>query len=167
MLSTIMSASVDAKVVPPSPAGAASVPRHCAPHPRPPGRGRIAELAARVLDGGELCREEALELFELETQAERYDLFAWANRIREQFKGNRVQLCSIVNAKAGGCPENCRFCAQSAHYQTGSPTYSLVEPGSVRAAADEAKSNGVGALASLPRGGASTRGRRWTRSASN
>ena len=38
---------------------------------------------------------------------------AGANRIREHFKGNKIHLCSIVNAKAGACSENCSFCAQS------------------------------------------------------
>src|SRR5258705_1902487 len=53
---------------------------------------------------------------------------SWANRIREHFKGNKIHLCSIVNAKAGACSENCSFCAQSSHYQTGSPKYGFIEP---------------------------------------
>jgi biotin synthase len=51
-----------------------------------------------------------------------------------------------VNIKAGGCSENCRFCAQSAAYQTESPRYGLVEQEPILTAADEAKSNGVTAL---------------------
>jgi biotin synthase-like enzyme len=79
-------------------------------------------------------------LFNLETSADILDLLSWANRIREQFKGNKIHLCSIVNAKAGACSENCSFCAQSSHYQTGSPKYGL----STRTrseAADEANKN--------------------------
>jgi biotin synthase len=71
---------------------------------------------------------------------------AWANRIREHFKGNKIHLCSIVNVKAGGCSENCRFCAQSAAYQTEAPRYGLVDFGPVLTAASEAKANGVTAL---------------------
>jgi biotin synthase len=71
---------------------------------------------------------------------------SWANRIRERFKGNKIHLCSIVNIKAGGCSENCRFCAQSAAYQTGSPRYSLVDNASILSAAEEAQANGVTAL---------------------
>jgi biotin synthase len=106
-------------------------------------RRRLAELGQRVLDGGPLTRAEGLWLFQLERSADIYDLMAWANRIRERFKGNKIHLCSIVNIKAGGCSENCRFCAQSALYQTDSPRYGLVEDDAVLAAAAEAKANGV------------------------
>lgn len=107
---------------------------------------RIAELGWRVLDGGEISRSEAMELFELESSGDIFDLLAWANRIREKFKGNRVHLCSIVNAKAGGCSENCKFCAQSAFWQTSAPLYGFVDPEPVRQAAEEARRNGVTAL---------------------
>jgi biotin synthase len=107
---------------------------------------RIAELGRRVLAGELISREAALWLFNLESSADIHDLLSWANRIREHFKGNKVHLCSIVNVKAGGCSENCRFCSQSAAYQTESPRYGLVEEGPVLEAADEAQQNGVTAL---------------------
>jgi biotin synthase len=107
---------------------------------------RIAELGRRVLSGGEITRTEALWLFNLESTADIFDLLSWANRIRQQFKGNKVHLCSIVNVKAGGCSENCRFCAQSALYQTESPRYGLIEAEPIQQAAAEAKANGVTAL---------------------
>jgi biotin synthase len=107
---------------------------------------RIAALGRRVLEGGNLSRDEGLWLFKLTNAADIYDLLGWANRIREHFKGNKIHLCSIVNVKAGGCSENCRFCAQSASYQTDSPRYGFIEPEPVRAAAQEAKANGVTAL---------------------
>ena len=106
----------------------------------------IAALGRRVLGGGQVTREEALWLFELESTSEIFDLIAWANRIRERFKGNKIHLCSIVNAKAGACSENCSFCAQSAAYQTDSPRYGFVEPEPVLQAAEEANRNGVTAV---------------------
>lgn len=109
-------------------------------------RRRIAELGARVLDGGDIGREEALWLFRLSSRGEIFELLSWAHRIREQFRGNRIHLCSIVNVKAGGCPEDCRFCAQSALYQTEAPRYGLLEAKAVRQAAEEARANGVLAL---------------------
>jgi len=107
---------------------------------------RIAELGQRVLGGGQITRDEVLSLFQIENPADIFDLLSWANCIREKFKGNKIHLCSIVNAKAGGCPENCSFCAQSSHYQTGSPKYGFVDPEPVAEAADEANRNRVTAV---------------------
>ena len=107
---------------------------------------RISGLGQRLVAGGEITREEALGLFQLESSAEIFDLLSWANRIREHFKGNKIHLCSIVNAKAGACSENCSFCAQSSFYQTGSPRYGFVDPEPVQAAAEEAGQYGVTAV---------------------
>jgi len=109
-------------------------------------RERIAELGRRVLEGGLVGRGEALWLFNLENRAEIFELLSWANRLREHFKGNRIHLCSIVNVKAGGCPADCRFCAQSGFNSAETPRHSLVESEAVLAAAGEAKANGVAAL---------------------
>src|SRR5256714_10424609 len=107
---------------------------------------RIAELGSRALSGRAVTREEGAWLFELDAAADIFDLLSWANRIREHFKGNKIHLCSIVNVKAGGCSENCRFCAQSAIYQTDSPRYGLIEEEPMLNAAQEARTNGVTAL---------------------
>src|SRR2546430_160440 len=107
---------------------------------------RIGELGQRILNGGAVARSEADWLFELESAADIFDLMSWANRIREHFKGKKIHLCSIVNAKAGACSENCKFCAQSAAYQTDSPRYGFIEPEPVLEAAEEAQKNGVTAV---------------------
>jgi biotin synthase len=104
------------------------------------------DLRDRVLAGEEISRAEAARLFQLQRPADLCDLLACANRIREHFKGNKVHLCSIINAKAGGCSENCKFCAQSAFYQTASPRHGFVEPEPMLAAAEEAHRNGVRGL---------------------
>src|SRR5712664_222338 len=109
-------------------------------------RDEIARLGQKVLDGEEISREEGCWLFNLEGSADIGDLLSWANRIREHFKGNKIHLCSIVNVKAGGCSENCRFCSQSASYQTDSPRYGLIDVDPVLEAAKEAQANGVTAL---------------------
>ena len=107
---------------------------------------RIAIYGKRILSGGAVTRDEALWLFQLEGESDIIDLMSWANRIRHKFKGNKVHLCSIVNAKAGGCSENCSFCAQSAMYATQSPRYGFVDPEPVNQAADEARKHGVTAV---------------------
>ena len=107
---------------------------------------RIAGLGERILRGGHLSRAEARWLFHLEDSVDIFDLLSWANRIREHFKGNKIHLCSIVNAKAGACSENCSFCAQSSHYQTGAPKYGFVDPEPVQEAAEEANQKRVTAV---------------------
>ena len=107
---------------------------------------RISSLGRKVLAGGELDRAEAMFLFDLDADGDILELLSWSNRVREQFKGNKIHLCSIVNIKAGACSENCRFCAQSAAYDTSSPRYGLVDPEPIRAAEDEALANGVTGL---------------------
>jgi biotin synthase len=107
---------------------------------------RIRQLGHHVLAGGAITPPEGRWLFDLESRENIFDLMAWANRIREHFKGNKVHLCSIVNVKAGGCSEDCRFCAQSASYETQSPRHGLLEREEVLTAAQEAKANGVAAL---------------------
>jgi biotin synthase len=70
---------------------------------------------------------EALMLHAAEG-AEFYALMARAGAMREAAKGRQVNLCGIINAKSGRCPENCAFCAQSAHFRTEITTYPLIGP---------------------------------------
>lgn len=107
---------------------------------------KIEDLGKKVLDGYRISREEALGLINIEDSADIYFLMAWANRIKEKHHGNKVKLCSILNAKAGGCPEDCKFCAQSAHYNTESPRYGLVDKKEIFNAMEEARKNNVNAL---------------------
>src|SRR5260370_27940004 len=76
---------------------------------------RIAGMARRVLSGELLDRTDAEHLAAVSGD-EIYDLFYWANKIRIRFVGRDVKFCAIVAAKVGGCSEDCKFCAQSAHY---------------------------------------------------
>ncbi|MFA5517500.1 MAG: biotin synthase BioB, partial [Desulfuromonadales bacterium] len=57
--------------------------------------------------------------------AEMTQVLAGAHRLRENAFADRIELCSIINAKSGRCAENCSFCAQSAHHQTSAPVYPL------------------------------------------
>lgn len=74
---------------------------------------------------------------------EMHDLFGLANKLRQNFKGNKIDLCSIVNAKSGACPEDCSFCAQSAHSDTRAKVYPLVDKKDIIQVAEYAKDNGV------------------------
>src|SRR5205085_5328730 len=76
---------------------------------------RIASLANKVLGGELLDRQDAAYLTRVDGD-DIYDLFYWANKIRIRFVGRDVRFCAIVAAKVGGCSEDCKFCAQSAHH---------------------------------------------------
>jgi biotin synthase len=76
---------------------------------------QIAEIAGRILNGELIDRRDAEFLTHINGD-EIYDLFYWANKIRIKFVGRDVKFCAIVAAKAGGCSEDCKFCAQSSHY---------------------------------------------------
>ncbi|MBI3072604.1 MAG: biotin synthase BioB [Deltaproteobacteria bacterium] len=78
----------------------------------------LSHLAEKILGGYFVSRDEALGLATDEAISP-WVLFEQANRLREAHFGNRVHLCSIVNAKMGGCPEDCGFCSQSARFETG------------------------------------------------
>ena len=74
----------------------------------------------------DITKEEALELFKVKG-SKLNELFSVANEIREKYCGNTIHTCTISNAKSGECEEDCKFCAQSAHYNTNLTTYDLKE----------------------------------------
>lgn len=82
----------------------------------------IRELRDKVLGGKVITRDEATSLID----APIHSVFEAASSIREHFRGKKVDLCSIVNAKSGGCSEDCAYCAQSARYKTGAEIYPLL-----------------------------------------
>lgn len=62
---------------------------------------------------------------------------------RRYFDPNTVQLSTLLNIKSGGCPEDCAYCPQSAHYSTGTGAQPLMSVASVRDAARQAKARGA------------------------
>jgi len=75
--------------------------------------------------------------------ADLWDLFAVAGRVRGHFRGEAVDICSIVNAKSGACSEDCSYCAQSVHHNTGANVYPLISVDQMASAAESAKNNGA------------------------
>jgi len=73
----------------------------------------------------EITKKEALKIWS-DSQNNPKPLYKIADELRQSFFGNKVELCSIINAKSGNCSENCSFCAQSAHNNAKAPTYPLV-----------------------------------------
>ncbi len=73
----------------------------------------MLQLAEEIINGRRLCEEDDLTVF---FDADVEEISEGADRIRKALCGERAQLCSIMNGRSGRCSENCRFCAQSAHY---------------------------------------------------
>lgn len=102
----------------------------------------ITLLKEKILNRGFIAKDEALKIAATEP-ADIPDLFASASQIREEFKGNSVDLCSIINAKSGACPEDCSYCAQSSQSKADISAFSLVNRDIVLQKAKEAKDSGV------------------------
>jgi len=103
-------------------------------------------IADRIL-AGELDALDASTLTRwLAGEVDAWELIAAADRVRRGRFGNHVHLCSIVNAKQGGCPEDCGFCSQSKHFDTGVTPEKFLDHKQMVAASKLALAQGATAL---------------------
>ncbi|MBS1235022.1 MAG: bioB [Nitrospirae bacterium] len=102
----------------------------------------LKNIEEKVFCRDNISREEALSIASLSGQ-NIFDLFSSASRIREHFRGNTIDLCAIINAKSGSCPEDCSYCAQSAKSTAEIETFQLVDRERVIEKAKEAKKGGT------------------------
>ena len=103
------------------------------------GNRTIDEAVERVLAGEQLDRRDGLALVAQPVD----ELAAAADAVRAHFGDGTVDACSIVNAKAGDCAEDCGFCAQSVHFDTGIDTYGFLDPEEILKAAKRAEADGA------------------------
>ena len=80
-------------------------------------------LISYIKEGRQIPPETVLKIAH-ETETD--ELYRAAAKITESCAPRKFDLCSIINAKSGRCPEDCKWCAQSAHYHTGAQEYGLV-----------------------------------------
>jgi biotin synthase len=113
--------------------------------------------AAKAAPGGEAARLDGVSRasgdvrhdWTIREVRELHDspLFVLLDRAREvhrQFhRSGEVQLCRLLSVKTGGCPEDCSYCPQSAHYETGVGRQPMLSVEQVRAAAERARSDGA------------------------
>ncbi len=101
----------------------------------------LKQLENKILKGDKINKAEAVAL--LDEQIPLNSLLETANRIRMECFGNQLSLCSIVNGKSGKCSEDCKFCAQSIHYDTGVDTYEKMPFEDILKTAKELEHQGV------------------------
>lgn len=101
----------------------------------------IHHVVAQILAGQDLQFDEA---FRLATSCRPAELYRAADELRETLHQKNLDLCAIVNARSGRCSEDCRFCAQSAHYEVGVASYEVVDPAQAVELARDSEQHGVG-----------------------
>ena len=100
----------------------------------------ITEYKNKILEGGSLTEEEVYRLSEAKDSEA---LREAAGEIPRALCKPVFDSCSIVNARSGKCPENCKWCAQSAHFKTKCDTYDMVDEKTCLEAARLNARNGV------------------------
>ena len=82
------------------------------------------DLALKIINGYRLGIEEAEDF---SNSCGVLEMCEMADAVRRHFFQNKIETCSIVNARSGRCPEKCKWCAQSAHNKTGAEVYPLLD----------------------------------------
>ncbi|EGO64847.1 biotin synthase BioB [Acetonema longum] len=111
----------------------------------------IIALGEHILEGGSITYPEALQL----TETEKPDiplLAAYANKIRHQFSGDKVEMCGVINVRSGRCSEDCSYCAQSAFHTTQSPVYDLLSEEDILERARAAQRDGANRISLVTSG---------------
>src|ERR1035437_5738406 len=102
----------------------------------------LKDFSKKVIAGTLLTKSEALLL--AGTGQERLgELFSEAEKIKRSFMGDKVDLCAIVNAKSGACPEDCLYCAQSSKNKSSIEIFPFIGKKAILKQACEAKKGGV------------------------
>ncbi|MGN0665380.1 MAG: biotin synthase BioB [Huintestinicola sp.] len=83
----------------------------------------INEIKGFILKGGRITKEQAIEL----TNVSLDELCSAADELRRRFCGDGFDICTIINGKCGRCSEDCKYCAQSAHYRSDVEEYPLLD----------------------------------------
>lgn len=111
------------------------------------------DLALKIINGYRLGIEEAEDF---SNSCGVLEMCEMADAVRRHFFQNKIETCSIVNARSGRCPENCKWCAQSAHNKTGAEVYPLLGRQKLLEAAKSSDAAGIARFSIVTSGRALT-----------
>lgn len=97
-------------------------------------------LAREIIDGRRLSRADDVGIF---LTCGLDELCRGADLLRAHFIGEKVDLCAIINGRSGRCPEDCKYCAQSAHNHTNCDEYAFLPEEQILEACRMNESEGV------------------------
>jgi biotin synthase len=97
----------------------------------------LAQVRKNAEEGAPLSAESALAILRA-APPDLPEIFAAATALRRRFFGDRLRLCSILNARSGACAEDCAFCAQSAAHETHADVFPLLGEDAIARAGREA-----------------------------
>lgn len=109
----------------------------------------MLKLADEIIGGRRITREDDLNMF---LTCDLKELCQGADKIREAFVGEKVDLCSIINGRSGRCPEDCKYCAQSVHNHTACEVYDFLPEEKILEACKMNESEGVNRFAIVTAG---------------
>ena len=120
----------------------------------------ILRARHQVLSGEELSYDDAVALTQV-SLIEIPSLAAAANEVRKKFTGDEIESCALSNIKSGNCSEDCKFCAQSAHYKTDSPVYPQISVEEIVEQAKAAEKMGASEFCMVSSGWGATNGKEF------
>lgn len=109
----------------------------------------MKNLATEIINGRRLTKDDDLSFFETVNLDE---LTLGADMIRSALCNNHVDLCTIINGRAGKCSENCKFCSQSSFHNTNCEKYDLLDCDTILKDCEEHVKEGVHAYSIVTAG---------------
>ena len=111
----------------------------------------VEKIRERILEGKELSDEEVLGIADMLPEHSR-EIREAAAAVTQRFHEGVFDSCSIVNARSGRCGEDCKWCAQSAHYDTHCDVYGLLSAEVCHRHADASRKHGIGRFSMVTSG---------------
>lgn len=118
----------------------------------------VERCLSQIINGSDISEADAYALAELNTAEGLCRLEEAAAEVQQKYGNGLFDMCSIINARSGLCPENCKWCAQSSHYSTGCDTYDMVAEDDALTLAQSCADHGIGRF-SFVASGKAVRGR--------